>query len=109
MGFWVWGFGCFGFGVLGLGFGFGFGVLGLGVWVYCPPTLGGVLDGFSNGKGENPRPVPASLQAPTSAAAVSADSHPFASPRRKRLSFGFGYSCPGSRAPSPCGLALAPP
>ena len=67
---------------------------GLGqIWVGLemnPPTLGGVLDGFSNGEGENPLrgggvggggyPVPASLQAPTSAAAVSADSHPFASP-----------------------------
>ena len=38
-----------------------FAVLGVGVFKvalkrFYPPTLGGVLDGFSNGKGENPLP-----------------------------------------------------
>ena len=48
----------------------GFSVQGLGIRVedsLCPPTLGGVLDGFSNGEGENPQP--------RNAGAVS---HPFA-------------------------------
>ena len=52
-----------------------------------PRNAGGGGGGGGGGRGG---PVPASLQAPTSAAAVSADSHPFAP------------QAAGARAPSPC-------
>ena len=62
---------------------------------YGPPTLGGVLDGFSNGEGENPLFLPYSLEMGGGVGGVS----------RARFPPRWG---PGPRVPRPGGPGPKP-